>query len=430
MDQIAAYPRAPEDYLVSVALLLTWPVYLIGGLYVLGPVLAVSLTALVFSRALFSGVGHGIYPLNPIPIGLWVWIAGMGAMLIALEIAHIGHQLGAGQTLKSTIGWAKGWALFIMFPLAGACLSIRIETLIRAAGYLSLMTLCLIPVFLVAPTIGLPETLYVSPLKYVGGPGPEFFSVSLYSLEPTDGSARFRFFTPWSPAAGFIGNMYLIFALSDRRLKWKILGVVSAVLVIWFSKSRLGLAAAMVIWPTVMLVSRANRPILYFAGTAGALVSVPFLEIALRKVDETLSAVKSMRADSTRVREALGEIAVERWWTEAPVWGHGVVERGPHFVEFMPIGSHHTWYGLLFVKGAVGALALVIPLAWSLIDCALAAVTRLEGKIGLGMVLLMIIYSVGENLEILTYLMWPGLIAMGMALRHRTPCQETVRTAT
>ena len=36
--------------------------------------------------------------------------------------------------------------------------------------------------------------------------------------------------------------------------------------------------------------------------------------------------------------------------------GTRIVERGPHLVEFMPIGSHHTWYSLLFVKGSSGAL--------------------------------------------------------------------------
>ena len=136
-------------------------------------------------------------------------------------------------------------------------------------------------------------------------------------------------------------------------------------------------------------------------------------------LDATLNSVKSMRADSTRVRELLGEIAITRWWTEAPVWGHGIVERGPHAVEYMPIGSHHTWYGLLFVKGAVGAIALAIPLAWSLIEFALLAVTRsIAGRIAFGMVLLMSFYSIGENLEILAYLMWPGLIVMGIAARE------------
>ena len=126
-----------------------------------------------------------------------------------------------------------------------------------------------------------------------------------------------------------------------------------------------------------------------------------------------------MRADSNRVRELLGDIAIERWRTEAPIWGHGIVERGPHAVEYMPIGSHHTWFGLLFVKGAVGAIALAVPLIWSTIEFALLAVTRsAAGRIAFGMVLLMTFYSIGENLEILAYLMWPGLIVMGIAARE------------
>ena len=45
------------------------------------------------------------------------------------------------------------------------------------------------------------------------------------------------------------------------------------------------------------------------------------------------------------------------------IWGHGTVERGPHIVEYMPIGSHHTWNGLLFVKGMVGYAGLAVPMA-------------------------------------------------------------------
>ena len=426
MDQAATHPRAAEDYIVSTALLLTWPMYLIGGLYVLGPVLAVLLMALLVVRVSFAGTPLTRHAVPVIPVGIWVWVLGMAGMLLALEVAHIQFGMGVGQTIKSSIGWAKGWALFIMFPLAGACLKIRLETLIRASGYLALFTLILTPVFLVTPMVGLPETLYVSPLKAIGGPGPEFFSVSLYSIEPTDGTARFRFYTPWSPAAGFIANMYLIIALADKRTKWRIIGVVSALAVIWFSKSRLGLAAALFIWPTVMVVSRFNRPVLWFSGATALLVLAPFLQPIFTKIDETLNAVKSMRADSTRVRETLGEIAMERWINEAPIWGHGIVERGPHLVEFMPIGSHHTWYGLFFVKGAVGVVSLVIPLIWSLLDCIISAMHRPEGRIGLGVVLLMIFYSIGENLEILAYLMWPGLIILGMALQPRNRFDHTV----
>lgn len=419
MDQTAHYSRAPEDLIIAAALAATWFVYLFGGLYVLGPVLGVGLTGLLFARAFLTSDGLATRTVPSIPSGVWVWGGGMLVMLLALEMGHMNQNLGLGQTIKSTIGWAKGWALLALFPLIGACMNIRVETIIRAAGWVALGTLLVTPIFLVAPMAGLPEVLFVSPLKLVGGPGPEFFAVQLYSIEPTDGSTRLRYFTPWSPAAGMIGNMYLIFALSDKRKFWKWMGILSALAMIWTSKSRLALAAAMFVWPVVIAVGETKRPAMWFAATLGLLMLTPMAQGILDWVDATLNSVKSMRADSTRVRELLGDIAIERWWNEAPVWGHGIVERGPHAVEYMPIGSHHTWFGLLFVKGAVGAIALAIPLAWSMIEFALLAMTRSKaGRIAFGMVLLMSFYSIGENLEILAYLMWPGLIVMGIAARE------------
>ncbi len=419
MDQTAHNSRAPEDLVVAIALASTWFVYLLGGLYVLGPVLGVGLTALFAARLYLSRTSVSVQTTASIPGGVWIWIAGMLLMLLALEIGHMNQQLGLGQTVKSTIGWAKGWALFALFPLIGACLHIRLETLIRAAGYVSLGTLLLTPLFLLAPMAGLPEVLFVSPLKIIGGPGPEYFSVQLYSIEPMDRSTRLRYFTPWSPAAGLIGNMYMLFALSDRRKTWKWIGVFAALAMIVFSKSRLAIAAALVIWPLVLAASGARRPSLWFLATLGLLILTPMAQPIIEAAEGALNSVKSMRADSTRVREALGEIAIHRWWSEAPIWGHGVVERGPHYVEFMPIGSHHTWYGLLFVKGAVGVVALAVPLMWSLLEFAVLTFSRSRaGQLALGMVLLMTIYSIGENLEILAYLMWPGLIVMGLAARE------------
>jgi len=419
MDQTSHHSRAPEDLIVAIALAATWFVYLFGGLYVLGPVLGVGLTGLWFARVYLAGDRVPTLSVPAIPSGVWVWIIGMLVMLLALEVGHMNQNLGTGQTIKSTIGWAKGWALLALFPLIGACLHIRLETIIKAAGWVALGTLLLTPIFLVAPMLGLPKVLFVSPLKLVGGPGPEFFAVQLYSIEPTDGSTRLRYFTPWSPAAGMIANMYLIFALSDKRKFWKWMGIISALAMILTSKSRLALAAALFIWPVVIAVGEAKRPAMWFLATLGLLLLTPMAQGILDWIDGTLNSIKSMRADSTRVRELLGDIAIERWRTEAPIWGHGIVERGPHAVEYMPIGSHHTWFGLLFVKGAVGVIALAVPLIWSTIEFALLAFTRsTAGRIAFGMVLLMSFYSIGENLEILAYLMWPGLIVMGIAARE------------
>lgn len=428
MASPAADPRSVEDRLISLALIGTWPIYAIGGLYVLGPVLGVVLVTIL---ALRTYLDPATTSTSPIPSGAWVWIVGMSLMLIALLVGHVSEGHSTGQTVKSSIGWAKGWALFAMFPLAGACLRIRFETVVRAAGITALLSLLLTPILFMAPKIGLPEVLFVSPFRLIGGPGPEFFAVQLYSMDPGDGLPRWRYFTPWSPAAAIIANMYLIFAIEDRRPIWKTIGIVSALTIIVLSKSRLGLAGALVVWPTAFAISQLRRSLLWLSAAIPAAIAGLMAQPILMQISLAYDSVRGMRADSTRVRDALGRIAVDRWYHEAPIWGHGIVERGPHYVEFMPIGSHHTWFGLLFVKGIAGVVALVIPLVWSLVEFALLALSSRVGRTALALMILMSVFTVGENLEILAYLLWPGLlvcgIAMGEAARKRRNEAEMTR---
>ncbi|MGS0730738.1 O-antigen ligase domain-containing protein, partial [Shewanella sp. 0m-11] len=136
------------------------------------------------------------------------------------------------------------------------------------------------------------------------------------------------------------------------------------------------------------------------------------------KVQQSVEAFKAARAGSTRVRQELANIALERWANEAVVWGHGIVERGPHLVEYMPIGSHHTWYGLLFVKGIVGAIALAVPLLVSLLALLKTLFSSRLSAVGVAIILQLILYTFGENLEILAYLFWPGLVIVGAALKE------------
>ena len=86
----------------------------------------------------------------------------------------------------------------------------------------------------------------------------------------------------------------------------------------------------------------------------------------------------------------------------------------------MPIGSHHSWYGLLFVKGLLGAIALAIPLAATTLSLMIRSLRGENARTGLAMVLTLVLYSFGENLEILAYLYWPALVMIGIALRRET----------
>ena len=372
--------------------------------------------AFLSARALYLNPGRPAADRAPAPGPVTiVWLAGMAAMLAILLIGHATNDLDAGQTLKSAMGWAKGWALLAVFPLAGAVLQIRPEIVYRAICKLGLQTLLLLPLFLIAPVIGLPGQLYVSPLQIFGGSGPEFFAVVLYTHDPVTHVARWQFFAPWSPAAGMVAIVYMLCAIEDRSVAWRATGIAAALALAIFSQSRLALVAIAIVWPLAYLLSWRERPILWFAGAAAALCSGWFAPQIAQLIDQASADFTGARADSSRVRATLGRIALDRWQHEAPWFGHGIVERGPHIVEYMPIGSHHSWYGLLFVKGLTGALALAGPLLFSLIYIGGAAARAPVARVAFSMLFTILLYTFGENLEVLGYLIWPGLILIGCA---------------
>ncbi len=400
------------------ALILTYPFYVIGAVYIVAPVLGWMLI-LYWAYNLWLPEPMRIKSFQlEIPAIAWLWIAGMVVMEVALIAGHVDFQLGLPAIIKSSIGWAKGWALLAVFVMVGATLPVRPELIYRACCIICLHTLILIPIFVGAYYIGLPGKIFVSPLKAIGGPGPEFFEFQLYGINPESQGPRWRFFTPWAPAAGLLANFYLVFALQEREKFWRWCGIVGSIAMVLMCQSRAGLVAMLFVSPAVYFVSRLNNPVLWMTGGVGmAGVGVAFTNL-LELADITVTEFKQARAGSSRVRAALARIAIQRWRDEAPVWGHGVVERGPHLVEYMPIGSHHSWYGLLFVKGAVGFVALFLPMAVTLVALFIQAQRCVTSRAGLACMLILIMFSFGENLEILAYLFWPALVIIGAAFRN------------
>ncbi len=389
------------------------------------------LVGLYLWRLYAAWQGPKFQPL-PIPAGVWVWILGMFGMLIVLWVAHLEWNLGFGQTIKSSIGWLKGWALLAAFPLAGACLRIRPQIVVRAMMWLAVQTLILIPVLVAGALAHMQQKLYVSPLKAIGGPGPEFFSVYIYTVDPSNGALRWQFIAPWSPAAGMIGDMIYILAAFERNTRLRIAATIAAVLICFMTKSRMAILF-LVFWPPLIWsFSRISRPAMQVAAAIMSLIVGLVAEQVIAVVQDSVSAFKNARKDSSRVREALGQIAVHRWREEAPIFGHGIVQRGPHFVEFMPIGSHHTWFGLLYVKGVLGVASLALPLIWSFIEMLMLAQVSPLGRLGLSVIFMLLYYSNGENLEVLSYLFWPALLLLGAAQQeaaHRVSIRHPLRGA-
>jgi hypothetical protein len=401
-----------EERIIWFALTWIYPLYFLGAIYVTGSVIGWLLLLVWLKRFLDN---HDKPKLQPqIPMAHTLWFFGMLVMLIALVVGHLDYGLGTAKLIKSSIGWAKGWALLALFILSGA-LSIRPELIYRAAMVVCLHTIILIPLFILAWVFGLPQTAYVSPLQIIGGPGPEFFTVSLYEIDPGSGLPRWRLFTPWAPALGFVANIFFVFALQEKDRFWRRVGYVSCIAIIMMSQSRLALVSIFCIIAIEIQFKYISGHLMAFMCAilfvAFAFFAVPLVE----GLNEIIESFKSARADSTRVRSVLARIAIERWSSEAPIWGHGIVERGPHLVEYMPIGSHHTWFGLLFVKGIVGMLGLAIPLLWSMLSLAKNAAKTSLNRAAFCCSCLLFLYTFGENLEILAYLIWPALLLIGLA---------------
>jgi hypothetical protein len=401
-----------EEKLVWYGIVLTYPFYMIGGLYITGSLLGWLILGLAYLRFMVEGSDAKA----KVPILIWLWIAGMLMMEVALLLAHINWDLTVAQTIKSTIGWAKGWALLALFPLLGAIVNVRPEILCRAICVVSVQSIFFAAFTFLAYLISIPGEVFVSPLRVVGGPGDEFFSFKLYGINPETGSGRWQFFCPWAPAAGLIACVYAIFCLMEKDIFWQRMGLVGCFVTILFCQSRAG----MVVFPVVIFIylfaDRIFKPrTLIILGIALPLIFI-LGEVIYDAIMSWYQSVKDARPDSSRVRSTLARLALQRWASEAPIFGHGIVERGPKIVELMPIGSHHTWYGLLFVKGIVGFLALLIPLACTLLYLIIAAQSSKIATGALAMIGVLAFYSFFENLEILSYLYWPALFWLGIAL--------------
>lgn len=408
----------PAEALVSRSLTLTWAFYVCGALYVVGPVLGWTLAALALLSLYLGQAMRSDLRAYPPHWTVWLWIAGMLVMLVALWVGHLNWSLGLIKTIKSSVGWAKGWALLALFPLAGAVLPIRRDVVVRASSIVALQTLIVLPLLIAAPYLGLPSKIFVSPLKAVGGPGPEYFSVYLFTLDPSSWTPRWQFYAPWSPFAGLLGVLTVLLALEEKSRRWMIVGLLAGAAMVLLSKSRMSLVALVfcTMGPRmVRLIAEA------WAWRLAALGAAAFAFVGGWFLDQGAAAIQAFRAaraDSTRVRETLQRIAGDRWREEAVWIGHGTVEPGPHLVEHMPIGSHHTWYGLLFVKGLVGFGAFFVPLFGAFVFVFVDTIRHARGRLPLGILLVMLVLSFGENIEIEAYLIWPGLLILGIHARE------------
>ncbi|MEB3337456.1 MAG: O-antigen ligase family protein [Leptolyngbyaceae bacterium] len=414
-------PQNLEEKVVWYTIIGTYGLYFLGALHLVIPAIAWFLGFYLCIKLWQQTETTPTEERIKIPLGVWVWIMAMLVIEVALVMGHLDFGM-ADRLGKSTINFfVRTWALLALFPLIG-CLKIRPQLIYRAVCILCLQCLFFIGVGYAAVAANLPEPLFLSPLYKIGGVGELYYNVTLYGFdgETENESVRLVLFTPWAPALGLVGNIYFWLTSQESNPRWRWMGMVSSVAMVFVSVSRLGLLSLVVVPVLVWLLGNLARPSLQITSGVICFLGGLFGSQVLDLLQNFREGFDRQRRGSSNVRAMLARISLERWWNEAPIWGHGILEpRGPEATTYKPIGSHHLWFGLLFTHGIVGFLAVAFAMSWSFIDLLIKVKDSRTAQIGLAILLVLFLFSFAENLEVIAYVYWPGLIILGLALNEK-----------
>lgn len=398
-----------DEKIIYYVITLTYPLYLLGALYLAGPILGWVLLFRCFAHTYTIRT-----KLNSIAM-LWILSILLIEIVLVIGSLNTGHDFL--MVIKSSIGWAKGWFLIGIFILAGTILPVSYVVLQKAIINILLQSLVIAIIVVILSFLNSPTLLYTSPLKILGGGGDQFFKVWIYWFDVNTNMPRWQLFAPWSPALGFYALLALSIILPRPSDKFKYLAMISCVLLVFMSQSRTGVI--------ILLLILGIFFIYYFFDMISILIIVLitimtlsiFIENIIIYIDIMMEKINRLRSDSSMIRNTLSNIGIYRWQNEAFWFGHGNVEAGPHIVQFMPIGSHNTFIGLLFTKGLVGILLYMVPLIVSICFFTYKSFYKRDFLAGFFVIVIFTIYSFTENVEILSYIMWPGWFFIGLVLR-------------
>lgn len=410
-----------EEKLVWYTIISTYGLYLFGAQPIIIPIVAWVLVAYLCKR-IWQQSQENVVRIT-IPLTAWLWITSMGIILVAIIMGNLDFNVDTVRLMKSAFKWTREHALWGLLPLV-ACLNIRPKLIYRAVCILCAQSLLVIPFCYLAYLLRLPtSSLYVSPLAQVGGNSPDLYSVVLYFLDYDSNQVRLTLFSPWAPNLALISLIYFFIARQETNKTWRRIGMIGAIAMVLVSMSRAAILSFPVILLLTWILTNFTRPGVYFATGIGSFLLSVFSSQVTNFVSDATEKIHGARATSSEARMNLVTLSLNKWWNDAPIWGHGYTEPiGPAIVYFLPIGTSGcgTWVNLLYTKGIVGFMAFAVPFLWSFIQLVIKAQRSAIAKTGLSIILVFFFFSFTEELDLLAYLYWPGLLMLGIALKEET----------
>jgi O-Antigen ligase len=396
----------------------TYGIYYIGGLYLFAPLLAIFLTGYLLKKWWVQTPETPEDEKIYISIPAWVWLICMGIIAIAVVVGGVETDLPASKIIFTLVNrWFKTFVLMALFPLIGH-LKIRSELVYRAACIFCIQSLVLVVIFSILSNLFDTSIYsYVSPLEKFGG-GSLYYEVRIFGAILDVSEKRLQMIAPWPPALGLVGDIFFCLCLQEKDLRLRILGMAGASALVISSVSR----AAIVCLPLIPLLSWSLsnflKPWVMFLFSGSLLGTTLFLSEIQEKFKTLTSSINEYRGGSTKARDLLKQLALDGW-KESPIWGHGTMTaNGPASVGYRGIGSHHTWYGVLYAYGIVAAIPLAIAFLWSFFDLVTKVGTHKNAVVGICILFVLLIFSTVDNIDTLAYLYWPGLLMLGICFRE------------
>jgi len=413
MSSIPIKPQNLPEALIWYYIIFTYPIYFLGAHFVLAPLLATFLTGYLIFQWWNQTEETPIEERIIISSSAWVWVIAVLVIEVALIVGHLNFNLEIKRIITSSILWYRTWGLMALFPLIGH-LNIRAKLIYRAICILCLQCLIIIIIGCIAKLVGIPNIVYTSPLKLLGGI-PKQFEVEVFNIFSKD---RLKLFALWPTFLALLCNIYFFFALQDHDKKWRLIGLFSATFMIVATQSRTATLCLPFVFISVWMLTNIFRPWVQFLLGFVSLISGLFSLKLIDFMTNFKEQFDNFRAGSSKVRNIIYRMSLRRWWNEAPIWGLSIRDSGGEVVTNLPLGSHHTWIGALFSYGLVGCGALAFAFIWSFIDLLIKAQTSETAKVGLSVILILFICSLADNIEFFSYLYWPGLIILGIAFNE------------
>ena len=411
-------PQNFEERLVWYSILSTYVLYASGLLYIVNSTIAWILLFYLCIKLWYQTSETPAEEKIKIPWIIWLWIICMLVIAVGTYVGLANFEYDTKAIIRGLLNWTREWGLLALFPFVGCCLNIRAQLIYRATSWLCLQSLFFIPISYGAYLLGIPYLIYSSPLERITQNGPIYYNVVLYFKEFDYWEGfRLTLFAPWSPALALLGIMYFFFALQEKNKIWRCIGILTSLLMAYMTASRTAIICLPVVIILVWFLTNFYRPSIQIISSISCFIFGILSSFIIELIRNLQNTFIGSRQASSRVRDILARIGLERF-KEAPIWGHGQFEPGFKGTANMPIGSHHTWIGLLFVKGLIGFFAFLIPMICSFVYLVIKAQKNVDAKVSLAFLLTLIIFTFTDNQELLAYLYYPGLIVMGISFKQ------------